>query len=77
MYLLRAFAVWLVIMAVESAHGTLRELFVAPLIGDLRARQISVFTGSLLLLGGPTCSRAGCAPGPRAGSCTPACSGSS
>ena len=50
MYLLRAAAVWLVIMAVESVHGTLRELFLAPLVGDLRARQITVFTGSLLIL---------------------------
>jgi hypothetical protein len=51
MYLLRALAVWLVIVAVESAHGTLRELFLAPLVGDFRARQIAVFTGSLLILG--------------------------
>lgn len=50
MYLLRAFAVWLVIVAVESAHGTLRELFLAPLVGEFRARQIAVFTGSLLIL---------------------------
>lgn len=51
MYLLRAFAVWLVIVAVESLHGTLRELFLAPLVGDFRARQVSVVTGSLLILG--------------------------
>src|SRR5215204_5905708 len=51
MYLLRAFAVWLVIMAVESAHGTLRELFLAPLVGNFRARQVAVFTGSFLILG--------------------------
>lgn len=51
MYLLRAFAVWLVIVAVESAHGTLRKLFLAPSVGDFRARQIAVFTGSLLILG--------------------------
>src|SRR5215207_11551774 len=51
MYLLRATAVWLVIMAVESAHGTLRELFLAPLVGNFRARQVAVFTGSFLILG--------------------------
>lgn len=51
MYLIRAFTVWLVIVAVESAHGTLRELYLAPAVGDFRARQISVFTGSLLILG--------------------------
>ena len=50
MYLLRALVVWLVIVAFESAHGTLRELFLAPLVGDFRARQVAVFTGSLLIL---------------------------
>lgn len=45
----RAFAAWLVIAATESVHGTLRQLFLAPLIGDLPARQVSVFTGSGLI----------------------------
>lgn len=51
MYLLKGFAVWLILMAVESVHGALRELFLAPLIGNFRARQIAVCTGSLLILG--------------------------
>lgn len=46
---LRAFAAWLVIVATESVHGTLRQLFLAPLTGDLHARQLSVFTGSALV----------------------------
>jgi hypothetical protein len=50
MFLLRALAVWLVLMVAESVHGTLRTLLLAPLIGDFEARQISVFTGSLLIL---------------------------
>jgi hypothetical protein len=50
MYLLRASAVWLGIMALESTHGALRELFLAPVVGDCRARRIAVFTGSLLIL---------------------------
>ena len=50
MFLLRAFAVWLVIMCIEVVHGTLRTLFLAPLVGDFRARQISVLTASLLIL---------------------------
>jgi hypothetical protein len=49
MFLLRAFLVWLIIMAGESIHGTLRQLFLAPLVGDSRARQISLFTGMLLI----------------------------
>ena len=50
MYLLRAFIVWLILICAESVHGTLRELFLAPLVGELRARQVAVLTGSLLIL---------------------------
>lgn len=50
MFLLRALAVWLVLMVAESVHGTLRMLLLAPFVGDFKARQISVFTGSLLIL---------------------------
>lgn len=49
MYLFRALLVWLVIMFAESVHGTLRTLFLAPAVGDFRARQISFFTGMLLI----------------------------
>jgi hypothetical protein len=51
MFLLRAFVVWLVIIAVETVHGILRTLLLVPMMGDLPARQISVFTGSLLIFG--------------------------
>jgi len=51
MVLLRAFAVWLIIVAVETIHGALRTFFLASYVGDFRARQISVFTGSLLIFG--------------------------
>lgn len=50
MFLLRALAVWLVIMCVEFIHGVLRALYLAPLVGDFQARQISVLLGSLLIL---------------------------
>jgi hypothetical protein len=46
----RALAVWFVLLLVESAHGTVRRLVLEPRIGDFQARQISVFTGSLLIL---------------------------
>jgi hypothetical protein len=49
MLMFRAFAVWLVIILAESVHGTLRTLYLAPLVGDFRARQISFFTGMLLI----------------------------
>jgi hypothetical protein len=47
----RALAVWFILIVAESLHGTLRQLLLAPLLGDLRARQLSVFTGSLIILG--------------------------
>ena len=45
----RALAVWALIAMTESVHGTLRQLFLAPLLDDFRARQVSVFTGSILI----------------------------
>jgi hypothetical protein len=48
--LLRALVVWLVIMGAESIHGALRTIVIAPLVGDFRARQLAVFTGSLLIV---------------------------
>lgn len=47
----RALLVWLVIIAAETVHGVLRELFLAPLVGDLRARRIGVALGSLIVFG--------------------------
>lgn len=46
---LRAFAVWLVIIAVETVHGILRTMLLVPLVGDLPARQIGVLVGSALI----------------------------
>ena len=51
MFLLRALVVWLVIIAVETVHGILRTLLLVPMMGDFPARQVSVFTGSLLIFG--------------------------
>ncbi len=49
MYLARAFLVWLVIIFAESVHGTFRQLFLAPLVGDFPARRIAFFVGMLLI----------------------------
>lgn len=46
----RATLVWMVIMLAETAHGIVREVFIAPAIGGLRARQWGVLAGSLLVL---------------------------
>ena len=36
---LRAAAVWLLLMAAEVVHGTVRTLWVAPHVGDFRATR--------------------------------------
>ena len=47
--MIRAFAVWLVIIATETVHGILRGILLVPIVGDLPARQIGVLIGSLLI----------------------------
>ena len=46
---LRVVAVWAGIMAVETVHGILRTWLLEPAIGAFRARQLSVFTASVLI----------------------------
>jgi hypothetical protein len=41
----RAALAWLLLIALETGHGILRTLLLAPRLGDFRARQVSVFTG--------------------------------
>ena len=48
--LLRAFSVWLLIAAAEVMHGILRVQLLNRRVGDHRARQIGVFTGSGIIL---------------------------
>jgi hypothetical protein len=50
MTFLRAFIIWLVIIFAESLHGAARVLFLEPYVGDFKARQIAVFTGSAMIL---------------------------
>jgi hypothetical protein len=45
----RAFAVWLLLITAEVVHGIVRTLVLTPVVGDFRARQLGVFTGSLLI----------------------------
>ena len=47
---LRAFAVWLIIIAAEIVHGILRAIVLVPWVGDFRSSQIGVFTGSAIIL---------------------------
>ena len=46
----RAFGIWLALVAVESVHGVWRRLVLEPHLGHLRARQVSVFSGALLIV---------------------------
>ena len=46
----RALTVWLLLITAELVHGIVRALVLAPVVGDFRARQLGVFTGSLLIL---------------------------
>ena len=41
----RAVLVWMLIMLAESGHGAIRQVFIAPVIGDLPARQLGVLIG--------------------------------
>ena len=45
----RALATWFLIVIAESIHGTIRQLFIAPALGDLQARQVGVLTGSAII----------------------------
>jgi hypothetical protein len=42
----RATLTWMLIILAESVHGAAREIFIAPTLGDLHARQVGVLVGS-------------------------------
>ena len=46
----RALVVVVGIACAETLHGVARTIWVTPRFGDLRARQLGVLTGSLLIL---------------------------
>jgi hypothetical protein len=48
--ILRGLMVWVMFMFAEVLHGTARVFWLEPLIGDIKARQISVFTGLVIIL---------------------------
>ena len=45
----RALVTWLLIVVAESIHGTIRQIVIVPVIGDLHARQAGVFIGSAII----------------------------
>jgi hypothetical protein len=48
--ILKAFLIWLVMAVAEVLHGIARVGFLNRRVGDHRARQIGVFTGSAIIL---------------------------
>jgi len=46
----RTLLTWMLIAVAEALHGTLRVRYLNRLVGDRRARQIGVFTGSAIIL---------------------------
>lgn len=46
----RSLAVWFIIMACETVHGIIRIQWLQPRLGDLRARQVCLFTGAAIIL---------------------------
>jgi hypothetical protein len=45
----RATFVWMLITLLEALQGTAREIWLAPLLGGLRARQIAIVTGCIII----------------------------
>ena len=45
----RAFTTWLYIAVAESIHGILRRIYILPVIGDLRAHQVGMLVGCLII----------------------------
>jgi ABC-type Mn2+/Zn2+ transport system permease subunit len=45
----RVIAVWMLLMLAETAHGWLRAIFIAPVLGDLRTRQVGVLIGCAII----------------------------
>jgi len=48
--ILKSFLVWLLIAGAETLHGILRINLLNPRLGDLRARQVSLITGAIIIL---------------------------
>ena len=46
----RALAAWFLIIVAESVHGTIRQLWIAPVMGDLPSRQVGVAVGTAIVL---------------------------
>jgi hypothetical protein len=50
MMLIRAIAVWLVIIAAESVSGAIRRLWLIPILGDARSGRIGFVVGAIIII---------------------------
>ncbi len=48
--ILKSFCVWLLIAGTETLHGILRVKLLNPRFGDLRARQLALVSGTIIIL---------------------------
>src|SRR5690348_15778146 len=48
--IIKALVIWILIAVAEVVHGSLRVSLLNRHVGDHRARQIGVFTGSVIIL---------------------------
>ena len=48
--ILKSFLVWLLIAGAETLHGILRVKMLNPRLGDLRARQVVLVIGTIIIL---------------------------
>lgn len=49
MFMFRVVAVWLVIIFTESVNGTVRRIYLEPVMGDFPARRVGFLIGMLLV----------------------------
>jgi hypothetical protein len=54
MVLLRATAIWLLLLMLAVLNGGARQKWLTPRLGELRAHQMSCLTGSLVILAATT-----------------------
>jgi hypothetical protein len=45
----KALVAWFLIVIAESIHGIIRQLLIAPVIGEMPARQVGVLIGSVII----------------------------
>ncbi|PPS40964.1 hypothetical protein [Chroococcidiopsis sp. TS-821] len=50
MLFFKAIVIWLIFITAESLNGVIRELWLVPALGDIRAHQVAFMSASILIL---------------------------